>query len=119
MSEKKVEYSINQLNCICAPGTLIIEVKDVKPKETRGKSRIIAPVQNTKAFNVQDIEEIFSEHPYQGVVKVFNPYDKKDEWINVGDTVLLNRELGPRDAVLINGKVYGHIKFHDLVCKIL
>lgn len=119
MSEQLKDYESDQLNCICAPGTLIIEVKVIKPKETRGKSGIIAPVANTKASNVLDIIEIFTEHPFQGVVKVFNPYEEKDNWINNGDLVLLNRELGPRDAVVINGKVYGCIKYHDVICKIL
>ena len=104
-----------------SPGLILISVIEVKPREKKKNSDLLLPDQaKGKASNYLEVEEVFDEHPYQGIVMAVGE-NQGDIILDVkeGDKVLLRRALTPSDAVLVKGKVYGIIRQSDIFGKLI
>ena len=101
-------------------GLIIVNPLIVKPKETHGKTDILKINSTASKQEYQELVDVFDQHPFQAhVVKVGKQFrDEPIADVMEGDLVYLNRQLGQRDTVLINNKVYAYIRRSDIIGKV-
>ena len=98
-------------------GLYLINVIPITAKTTHGKSDIIIPeTVRGKANDFASVEQTFDEWPFQAtVVAVGSPVPPMIMSHEIGDLVYLTRELSPRDAVLVEKKVYAFVHESDII----
>jgi hypothetical protein len=111
---------MNKLNLTPSPGTYLIEMIEIKPIVT-SPSSIIKPNQDiTKISDKAELIETFEEHIYQARIVCKSPLviDMSYDFYNIGDRILLNRQMSFRDLVYWNKKEYFKVVMHDIICKV-
>jgi co-chaperonin GroES (HSP10) len=108
----KIE-NMKKINFAPEAGLIVVSPIVVEPKKTA----IITPQSIGKA---PDMDE-FDKHPYQATIIAVGPKFKDDPIANVvpGDIVYLTRPLGQREAVLVEGTVYGYIRRSEIIGRLI
>ena len=100
-----------------SPGILLVEMIEIKVAETNVKGTIFLPNMKKESADYQTYDQLFKEHPFQGVIKKIGPKTGSDDMIyEVDDIVLLRREMLLGDAVLIDGNVFAWMRQSDIIC---
>ena len=102
---------------IMATGEKVI-VRSIYIKEAEETKSGLIAVQGQKS-NIS-VTKFYKTHPYQGVVVSIGS-DIKSTSLKVGDHILMRSNISGelnRDTVIINGIVFGHAFFTDIICSI-
>ena len=102
---------------IMATGEKVI-VRSIFIKEAEETKSGLIAVQGQKS-NIS-VTNFYKTHPYQGVVVSIGS-DIKSTSLKVGDHILMRSNISGelnRDTVIINGIVFGHAFFTDIICSI-
>jgi len=102
---------------IMATGEKVI-VRSIFIKEAEETKSGLIAVQGQKS-NIS-VTKFYKTHPYQGVVVSIGS-DIKSTSLKVGDHILMRSNISGelnRDTVIINGIVFGHAFFTDIICSI-
>ena len=110
-------------NVRMSPGLILCKPYHINPRERMKGSGLYTGDKSITNATYNQLDEIYDEHPFQAEILLASDLSPvigavpASGWLKHGDNVCLNREIGAREAVIIEGfGVCAYIRPSDIIC---